>query len=70
LLNKFFLVLSVLCLFSCKRFSDIAKNYVCPLNVLIVKRNFIKEQKKFMIDCILIRVQYCGCVEAREIDVL
>jgi len=47
-------VLSVFCLFSCKGFSDITKNYVRALNVLIGKLNFIKEKKKFMIDKFMI----------------
>jgi len=41
LLNKLCVVLRVFCIFSCKSFSDIAKKYVCALNVLIGKLNFI-----------------------------
>jgi len=42
-LNKFSVVLNVFCIFSCKRFSDIAKKYVWVLNALIGKLNFIKD---------------------------
>jgi len=43
LLNKFSVVLNVFCIFSCKRFSDIAKKYVWALNAPTGKLNFIKD---------------------------
>jgi len=42
-LNKCYMVLSVLYIFSCKSFSDIAKKYAWALNVLTRKLNYIKE---------------------------
>jgi len=47
LLNKFCVVLRVFCIFSCKRFSDIAKKYAWALNVLTGKLNFIMGKRNF-----------------------
>jgi len=42
LLNKFCVVPSVFCMFSCKSFSDIAQKYAWAVNVLTGKVNFVK----------------------------